>query len=30
VRRYEIRAAVLSPSVETPDGIELVTAFPEP
>ena len=30
VRRYEIRAAVLSPSVETPDGVELVTAFPEP
>lgn len=26
VRRYEIRAAVLSPSVQTPDGVELVTA----
>jgi hypothetical protein len=27
VRRYEIRAAVLSPSVETPDGVQLVTAL---
>ena len=26
VRRYEIRAAVLSPSVQTPDGVELVSA----
>jgi hypothetical protein len=25
VRRYEIRAAVLSSSVETPDGVQLVT-----
>jgi hypothetical protein len=25
VRRYEIRAAVLSPSVQTPDGVELVS-----
>jgi hypothetical protein len=30
VRRYEIRAAMLSPSVQTPDGVELVTALPEP
>jgi hypothetical protein len=26
VKRYEIRAAVLSPSVQTPDGVELVSA----
>ena len=26
VRRYEVRAAVLSGSVETPDGVQLVTA----
>ena len=25
VRRYEIRAAVLAPSVQTPDGVELVS-----
>jgi hypothetical protein len=29
VRRYEIRAAMLSPSVETPDGVELVTTIAE-
>ena len=27
VRRYEIRAAVLSASVETPDGVQLITAL---
>jgi hypothetical protein len=30
VRRYEIRAAVLSSSVETPDGVELVRALELP
>jgi hypothetical protein len=30
VRRYEIRAAVLSSLVETPDGITLTTAVVEP
>lgn len=30
VRRYEIRAAVLSSSVETPDGVELTRASADP
>lgn len=30
VRRYEIRAAVLSSSVATPDGVELTRALAEP
>jgi hypothetical protein len=27
VRRYEIRAAVLAPSIQTPDGVQLVSAL---
>jgi hypothetical protein len=29
LRRYEIRAAVLAPSVQTPDGVELVSQLEE-